>query len=66
LPAEAWERFSHAKAGGAPLLGVNGLIVVGHGRSTPQAIANGIALASRLAEYGIVSQVAEAVGRVLK
>ncbi len=66
LPADAWDRFNHANAGGAPLLGVNGLLVVGHGRATAQAIANGIALTSRLAERGVVTQVAEAVGRVLK
>jgi phosphate acyltransferase len=66
LPAEAWSKFDHAKAGGAPLVGVNGLLVVGHGRSTATAIANGIALTARLAQGGIVAQVAEAVGRVLK
>ena len=66
-PADAWwENLDHASAGGAPLLGVNGLLVVGHGRATAQAIANGIALTSRLAERGVVAQVAEAVGRVLK
>lgn len=58
--------FDHATAGGAPLIGVNGLIVVGHGRATPQAVANGIALTARLAQGGMVTQVAEAVGRVLK
>ncbi|MBU0550054.1 phosphate acyltransferase PlsX [Myxococcota bacterium] len=33
--------------GGAPLLGLNGLSVVAHGGSTPQAIANALALARR-------------------
>lgn len=66
LPAEAWSKFDYAKAGGAPLVGVNGLLVVGHGRSTATAIANGIALTARLAQGGIVAQVAESVGRVLK
>ncbi|MEI6245868.1 MAG: phosphate acyltransferase PlsX [Acidobacteriota bacterium] len=66
LPAEAWARFDYAKAGGAPLIGVNGLLVVGHGRSTSRAIANGIALTARLAQGGVVAQVAESVGRVLK
>ena len=66
VSAEAWSKFDHAKAGGAPLVGVNGLLVVGHGRSTAHAIANGIRLTSRLAEGGVVAQVAEAVSRVLK
>ncbi len=66
LPAEAWSKFDHAKAGGAPLVGVNGLMVVGHGRATADAIASGIALTARLAAQGVVAQVADAVGRVLK
>jgi len=66
VPSAAWSRFDHAKTGGAPLVGVNGLLVVGHGRATARAIANGIALTARLAEGGVVSQVAEVVGRVLK
>lgn len=61
-----WSKFDHASAGGAPLIGVNGLLVVGHGRASAEAIANGIALTSRLAAGGMVGQVAESVGRVLK
>jgi len=66
LPSEALSNLHYAKEGGAPLLGVNGLLVVGHGRSNADAIANGIALTSKLAEGRVVSKVAEAVGRVLK
>jgi glycerol-3-phosphate acyltransferase PlsX len=65
-PVGASDRFDHAKTGGAPLVGVNGLLVVGHGRSTAIGIANGIALTARLAQGGVVAQVAESVGRVLK
>lgn len=66
LTPEALSRLHYAEVGGAPLIGVNGLLVVGHGRSSARAIANGIALTSRLAQGGVVTQVAEAVGRVLK
>jgi glycerol-3-phosphate acyltransferase PlsX len=66
LPAEALSRFDHAKAGGAPLIGVNGLLVVGHGRADAVAIANGIALTARLSAERLTARVAEAVGRVLK
>jgi glycerol-3-phosphate acyltransferase PlsX len=65
LPAEALSALSYQREGGAPLLGVNGLLVVGHGRSTADAIANGIALTAKLAAGGVVSKVAEAVQRVL-
>ncbi len=66
VDAATFERFDYVNAGGAPLIGVNGLIVVGHGRSSARAIANGIALTAQLAADGIVAQVAEAVQRVLK
>lgn len=66
LTEEARKRLHYSESGGAPLIGVNGLLVVGHGRSTARAIANGIALTARLAQGGVVTQVAEAVSRVLK
>lgn len=65
LPSEALSRLHYATEGGAPLIGVNGLLVVGHGRSTPEAIANGIALTAKLADGAVVSKVAESVQRVL-
>ena len=39
----------YAEYGGAPLLGVNGVTIVGHGRSSAKAVRNGIALAHRFA-----------------
>jgi glycerol-3-phosphate acyltransferase PlsX len=65
LPTNALSRLSYATVGGAPLIGVNGLLVVGHGRSSGDAIANGIAMTATLAEGNVVSKVAEAVQRVL-
>jgi glycerol-3-phosphate acyltransferase PlsX len=55
------QRVDYAESGGAPLLGVNGLALVGHGRSTAQAVENGIALAARLAERGVVQRLADAM-----
>lgn len=55
------QRVDAAAYGGAPLLGVAGLLLVGHGRSTPQAVANGIAMAGRLAEGQLVVRLAEAI-----
>jgi glycerol-3-phosphate acyltransferase PlsX len=42
--------------GGAPLLGVAGVVVVGHGRSSPRAVQNAITLAAHLAEDGFVGR----------
>jgi glycerol-3-phosphate acyltransferase PlsX len=36
--------FDYAHAGGAPLLGVNGVVIICHGASNPRAIANAVAL----------------------
>ena len=66
LPPEARARLHYAETGGAPLVGVNGVAVIGHGRSPATAIANGIAYTARLAEGRVVATVAEAVGRMLK
>jgi phosphate acyltransferase len=55
------QRVDYAESGGAPLLGVKGVALVGHGRSSPQAIENGIALAARLSEQHVVDQLAEAL-----
>ncbi len=52
-------RLDYAEYGGAPLVGVHGLCVIGHGRSDARAIRNGIALAHRLAAMGFVERIAE-------
>jgi len=42
--------------GGAPLLGVRGCCVIGHGRSSPKAIATGVRLTARFARERLVSR----------
>jgi glycerol-3-phosphate acyltransferase PlsX len=65
LSREAFRRFKrrvdYAESGGAPLLGVAGLALVGHGRSSAHAVRSGIALAARLAEDRLVERLAEAL-----
>ena len=39
----------YSEYGGAPLLGVAGLAIVGHGRSTARAVRNAVAMAHRFA-----------------
>jgi glycerol-3-phosphate acyltransferase PlsX len=43
-------RMDYAEFGGAPLLGVNGIIIICHGRSSAKAIKNAILRAKRFAE----------------
>jgi len=55
------QRVDYAESGGAPLLGLKGVALVGHGRSSAHAVENGIALAARLSEQHVVDQLAEAL-----
>ena len=51
LSRRAFRRFrrrvDYSEYGGAPLLGVNGVVVVGHGRSSAKAVRNAILLGDR-------------------
>jgi glycerol-3-phosphate acyltransferase PlsX len=49
-------RVDYSEYGGAPLLGVAGVAVVGHGRSGAKAVRNGVAMAYRLASAGIIDR----------
>lgn len=46
------KRVDYSEYGGAPLLGTNGVVVVGHGRSSVKAIRNAVVQAARLASDG--------------
>ena len=61
LSRRAFRRFrrrvDYSEYGGAPLLGVAGLAIVGHGRSSAKAIRNAIAMAYRFATGDFVQRV---------
>ena len=59
--AGAFKGFDYSDYGGAPLLGVNGISIISHGRSSPRAIKNAIGVALRAIE----SQMDEHIGRRL-
>jgi glycerol-3-phosphate acyltransferase PlsX len=56
--ADFRRRMDSAEYGAAPLLGVGGLCLVGHGRSSAQAIANGIVKTADLARAGLLDRLA--------
>lgn len=64
LPAlrEARGRMDYRRYGAAPLLGVNGKVFIGHGRSDPEAIANAIRGADEADRHGVLDQVRAAIG----
>jgi glycerol-3-phosphate acyltransferase PlsX len=52
-------RLDYAEYGGAPLLGVNGVVIICHGKSSPRAIRNAILMAQRFVSYGINEHIEE-------
>jgi glycerol-3-phosphate acyltransferase PlsX len=53
------KRLDYAEFGGAPLLGVDGLVIVAHGRSNAKAIKNAVRVAKRAVEGGMLSAIKE-------
>ena len=49
-------RVDYSEYGGAPLLGVGGIAIVGHGRSSAKAVRNAIAMAYRFAAQQFIDQ----------
>lgn len=59
------KRLDYSEYGGAPLLGVSGLALVCHGRSSVKAIRNAVVAASRFAADGILTRVEQRVRETL-
>ena len=49
--------------GGAPLLGVNGVVIVGHGHSNAKAIKNGMGVAKRAVEGQMLQAISEGLSQ---
>jgi glycerol-3-phosphate acyltransferase PlsX len=54
--ARVKKSLSYRKRGGAPLLGVNGVVVIAHGRSDAVAIGSAIDVACREIEVGLIDR----------
>ncbi len=52
-------RIDYAEYGGAPLIGINGISIISHGRSSDRAIKNAIRVASELAKSNVNRHVHE-------
>ena len=65
LSRRAFRRFrrrvDYSEFGGAPLLGVAGLAIVGHGRSSTKAVRNAIAMAHRFASSDFIPRVEQEI-----
>ena len=58
---ELKKSLSADEVGGAPLLGLKGSCIIGHGSSNAKAIANGIAVTARCVRQRVPETIAEAV-----
>jgi glycerol-3-phosphate acyltransferase PlsX len=68
LSRQAFRRFRKrmdaSEYGGAPLVGLNGLCIVGHGRSSAKAVRNAVAVAARAVEEGLLEKLKREVAAV--
>ena len=55
--------ISYQERGGAPLLGVNGIVVIAHGRSNAEAIGSAIDVARREVEANLAEQISLRIPR---
>ncbi len=62
--ANVRRNIDYAEYGGALLLGVNGAVVIGHGRSDATAIANAIGLACRAIDANVNQHIVDGLARV--
>ena len=55
-----------SEEGAAPLLGVNGLVFIGHGRSDANAIKNAVRVAKNASEAKVLGSIQMAIEQSLK
>ena len=56
-------RLDYREYGGAPLLGIDGVVIVGHGRSDALAIKNAIRVATQTVENSVLEAIKQGLGR---
>jgi glycerol-3-phosphate acyltransferase PlsX len=55
------QRLDYSEYGGAPLLGINGAMIIAHGRSDANAVANAIRVALKMAETNVKQHITEEI-----
>ncbi|HXG88635.1 MAG TPA: phosphate acyltransferase PlsX [Vicinamibacterales bacterium] len=55
------KRVDYSEYGGAPLMGVAGVCIVGHGRSSAKAVRNAVVMASRFVSGNVLSRVEQEI-----
>ena len=55
------KKMDYAEVGGSPLLGLNGLCIISHGRSNAKAICNALLVAQKGIDSALVDTIRESV-----
>ena len=58
---DARTRLDYRRYGAVPMLGVNGEVFIGHGRSDAEAIANAVRSAGEAKRHGVLDEVRAAI-----
>ena len=58
-------KVDYSEYGGAPLLGVNGACLIGHGKSSAKAIRNAVRFADSYASCGVIENIGDKILEVL-
>jgi glycerol-3-phosphate acyltransferase PlsX len=68
LSRQAFRRFrrrvDYSEYGGAPLVGLNGLCIVGHGRSSSKAVANAVTMCVRAVNENLITRLSLDLSRL--
>jgi glycerol-3-phosphate acyltransferase PlsX len=58
-------KLDYAEYGGAPLLGVKGITIIGHGRSNARAVKNAIRAAFTASQHRVNEHIQRSLARIL-
>ena len=59
-------KVDYSEYGGAPLLGINGACLIGHGRSNVKALRNAVRFAHSYASSGVIRRIGQKILEVLE
>ncbi len=57
------KRVDYSEQGGAPLLGVNGVCLIGHGKSNGKAVKNAVIMAAKYASQHVNDEIAQEIAK---
>ncbi|TET69525.1 MAG: phosphate acyltransferase PlsX [Candidatus Aminicenantes bacterium] len=59
-----FKKIDYSEYGGAQLLGINGVCIIGHGRSTPNAVMNAVGLAKDFVQNKVQEKIQKGIANI--